>query len=91
MRTTIDIPDPLYRQVKIKAFERGMSLRALMISGLRREIEERSDPVTAKACAREDEAVYTTNDLGFVVLRRSGRKQVVRDEFINEMRDREGV
>jgi len=91
MKTTIDIPDPLYRQVKIKAFERGTSLRALMISSLRREIEEANNPVVAPILVREEEAVYTTNDLGFVVLKRGGRKQVVKDAFINDLRDKEGV
>ena len=91
MKTTIDIPDPLYRQVKIKAFERGTSLRALMISSLRREIEAVSDPVIAPVLLRDEKAVYTTNDLGFVVLKRSGRKRAVKDAFINELRDREGV
>jgi len=91
MKTTIDIPDPLYRQVKIKAFERGTSLRALMINCLRREIAEVSEPVVAPTLLREEKAVYTTNDLGFVVLKRDGRKQVMKDSFINDLRDQEGV
>jgi len=91
MKTTIDIPDLLYRQVKIKAFERGTSLRDMMISSLRREIEEAHPPASAPALAREEKAVYTTDDLGFVVLKRSGRKQVVKDAFINELRNKEGV
>ncbi|HMP72259.1 MAG TPA: antitoxin [Kiritimatiellia bacterium] len=91
MKTTIDIPDPLYRQVKIKAFERGTSLRALMINSLRREVEAAGDPVVTPVLAREEQAVYTTDDLGFVVLKRSGRKPVVNDAFINDLRDTEGV
>ncbi len=91
MKTTIDIPDPLYRQVKIKAFERGTSLRELMINSLRREIEEEPAPVGAPMLAREEKAVYTTDNLGFVVLKRGGRTPVVKDAFINEMRNKEGI
>ena len=91
MKTTIDIPDPLYRQVKIKAFERGSSLRDLMINSLRREIGLETAPAGAPLLAREERALYTTDDLGFVVLKRDGRKHVVKDALINELRDKEGV
>lgn len=91
MKTTIDIPDPLYRQVKIKAFERGTSLRELMIHSLRREIEEDTPPLPAPELAREEKAVYTTNDLGFVVLKRKDQEQAVKDDWINALRDKEGI
>jgi hypothetical protein len=91
MKTTIDIPDHLYRQVKIRAFERGTSLRDMMISSLRREIEEINPPVSSPSLAREEKAVYTTDELGFVLLKRSGRKQKIKDAFINELRNKEGV
>ena len=91
MRTTIDIPDTLYRQAKIEAFERGTSLRALMINSLRREIEGGREPAVEPALLREERAVYDTDELGFVVLKRGDRKQVVNDSFINAMRDKEGI
>ncbi|MCP5526905.1 MAG: hypothetical protein H7A47_08880 [Verrucomicrobiales bacterium] len=34
MKTTIDIPEPLYKQAKIRAVERGQTLRVLMLSAL---------------------------------------------------------
>jgi hypothetical protein len=91
MKTTIDIPDPLYRRVKITAFERGTSLRELMINSLRREIGAENAPAPAPLLAREERALYTTDDLGFVVLKRGGRKQVVKDALVNELRNKEGV
>ena len=39
MKTTIDIPESLYRKAKIRAFERGTSLRALVVDALAREID----------------------------------------------------
>jgi hypothetical protein len=38
MKTTIDIPESLYRQAKIHAVETGRSLKDLVIASLRREI-----------------------------------------------------
>lgn len=38
VKTTIDIPEPLYKQAKIRAVERGQTLRVLMLSALEREL-----------------------------------------------------
>jgi len=43
MRTSIDIPDPLFRRAKKLARERGTTLKDLLLEGLRRAVEpERS-------------------------------------------------
>ena len=34
MRTTIDLPDALYREAKVTALARGVPLRALVVEGL---------------------------------------------------------
>ena len=39
VKTTIDIPESLYRKAKIRAFERGTSLRALVVDAVAREID----------------------------------------------------
>lgn len=44
MKTTIDLPDELVRQVKEVAMSRGATMRELMIDGLRSEIERRTAP-----------------------------------------------
>lgn len=91
MKTTIDIPDALYRHVKIKAIERGTSVRELMIRGLRRELGEENSPGTGPMLAKEERAVYTTDDLGFVMLKRDAQATAVMDAVIEQLRDREGV
>ena len=38
MKTTVDLPESLLRQAKHKALQNNTSLRALMISGLKKEL-----------------------------------------------------
>lgn len=49
MRTTLDLPDPLFREVKIRAAEKGVSLKELLTSyvekGLREPHEETARPI----------------------------------------------
>lgn len=38
MKTTIDIPDSLYKEAKIRAIERGMTLKDIVLTSLEREL-----------------------------------------------------
>ena len=38
MRTTVDIPDHTYRELKIKAVREGTSLREIVLRGIEREL-----------------------------------------------------
>lgn len=38
MRTTVDIPDPIYRQLKSKAALRGCSVKELILGSVKREL-----------------------------------------------------
>ena len=38
MRTTVDIPDPVYRQLKSKAAMRGCSVKELILRGVETEL-----------------------------------------------------
>ena len=38
MKTTVDIPEPLYQMAKIRAIERGQSLKQLVLDSLGREL-----------------------------------------------------
>jgi hypothetical protein len=38
MRTTVDIPDPTYRQLKAKAALRGCSVKELILQGVEAEL-----------------------------------------------------
>ncbi|MCE9615517.1 MAG: hypothetical protein K8T26_14695 [Lentisphaerae bacterium] len=40
MKTTIDIPEPLYRQVKIRAAEQGQTLKAIVLASLAHELSK---------------------------------------------------
>ena len=44
MKTTVELPDVLFREVRRLARERGTTLRAVLESALRREICTRSTP-----------------------------------------------
>ena len=39
MRTTVDIPDPLYRELKSRAALRGCSVKELILRGVRAELK----------------------------------------------------
>jgi hypothetical protein len=39
MKTTIDIPEPLYKKAKIRAVETGQTLKHLVLVSLSRELE----------------------------------------------------
>ena len=39
MRTTIDIPDAIYRKLKVKAALEGQTVRQIALRGIQREIE----------------------------------------------------
>jgi len=41
VRTTIDIPDPLYRQLKGKAASEGRSVKELVLRGVEQELRSR--------------------------------------------------
>lgn len=41
MRTTVDIPDPLYRELKGKAAREGQSVKELILRGVERELKNR--------------------------------------------------
>jgi len=39
MRTTVDIPDTLYRRLKTEAAQRGCSVKELVLCGVKAELE----------------------------------------------------
>jgi len=45
MKTTIDIPDPLYKRAKIRAVETSQTLKQIVLTALSKELEPNSaDP-----------------------------------------------
>ena len=51
MKTTVDIPELLYRQAKIRAIEQSTSLKGILLRGLEREL--RADSEHPGAAARQ--------------------------------------
>ena len=52
MRTTLDLPDELLKRAKIKAVERGTSLRDLVGAALERELNRLPEPKPMRKRAR---------------------------------------
>lgn len=48
MRTTVDLPDELYRRVKAEAALRGRKFKDLVTEGLRRVLEAPEPPTSAQ-------------------------------------------
>jgi hypothetical protein len=48
MRTTVDIPDPIYRQLKSKAALRGCSVKELILRGVEIELQGNSARVRSR-------------------------------------------
>lgn len=44
MRTTIDIPDALFREIKAKVAQRGEALKTFMLRAAKAELEADSNP-----------------------------------------------
>ena len=88
MKTTIDIPEPLYRKIKIRAAEQGVSLRELVVKAVERDYFGASEPAMPSIVA-ENGTCYM-DDSGIPVLRRRDAV-VVTDEAVNQLREREGI
>ena len=88
MKTTVDIPDALYRRAKIRAAEEGTTLRALLLTSLAASLDRRPSPVDP--LPRRER--FEVDDRGWPVLKRApGDATVVTDELVNRLRAREGV
>ncbi|MFO8065932.1 MAG: hypothetical protein ACQETQ_09170 [Spirochaetota bacterium] len=62
MKTTVEIPDDLYRRAKSKAAESGLSFRSVLIDALRARLYGEGDTTTLNdvfgTLAADAEAVY---------------------------------
>ena len=48
MKTTIDIPEALYKKAKILAIERGQTLKQIVLTSLEKEIEPAANLTSAR-------------------------------------------
>ncbi len=88
MKTTIDLPDALYRRAKIRAAERGTTLRALLTESLEVHLLQPAGP--DPELPQRDR--IRTDERGWPILQRApGDTRVITDDFINQLREEEGV
>ena len=84
MKTTIDIPELLYRKAKVRAAQSGISLRELVIASLDQAISPHATHTSATGPA------FEVDKTGFPVL--TGRSDVcVSNELVNRIREEEGI
>ncbi len=83
MKATIDIPDDLYRRVRIRAAETGTTIRSLVIEGLRRELGMVRDGVVSEPAVEYDADGWP--------VRRPRSTAIITDALINRLREQEGV
>ncbi len=68
MRTTVDIPDETYRELKIKAVREGTSVREIVLRGIERELGPAETPPTRKKfqvpviCSAQPGTLHLTNE-----------------------------
>lgn len=74
MRTTIDIPDSLYKKIKTRAIEEEVTMKDFLLKMIYRELETHSVPLEADT---------------FVIkkLKTRKKKKVFKDSKINKIRD----
>jgi hypothetical protein len=87
MKTTIDIPEPLYRRAKVRAAQQGVTLREIVLAALEKDIDPSVVPARPAG-----ESHFEVDELGLPRLRRAkGDSTVVTEAFLNQLREQEGI
>ncbi len=82
MKTTIELPDRLFAEVKAAALRRRTTMKALMEHALRREVAFGDKPAA--------DAAFELNQYGFPVLKKRDTA-VVSSAMVYDMIDAEGT
>jgi hypothetical protein len=91
MKTTIELPDTLFRRAKILAAQRDATLRDLVIEGLR-HVTGTGIHSAPEFLNREEAAVATLGSHGLPVLKRNpASTNKVSSEFIDRLRGELGT
>jgi hypothetical protein len=80
MRTTIDIPDELFRAVKAKAALEGRTLKAIMLEGLQQAVQK--PPVRKRKLRKVKFPIIEGNEDGRVVTNDMVQKAI--DDYYEE-------
>jgi len=84
VKTTIDIPERLYRRAKVRAAQQGTTLKKLLLDALEQSLAPRLNS------PKSEGAAFDVNEIGFPVFRRRG-KGVLINELVNQLQEQEGV
>lgn len=90
MKTTVELPDRLFRRAKVLAAQRGTTLRELVVEGLRQVTESKgAAPAPTLTLTTEEAAVATIGAHGLPVLKRPARarKKKVTCALVDRLRD----
>jgi hypothetical protein len=84
MKTTLELPDDLFVEAKAVAARRRITLKTLFTRALERELR----PLPVLNISQN----FGLDEHGWPVLKRqSGSELVVTNDFINNLREREGI
>lgn len=83
MKTTLELPDDLFVEAKALAAKRRITLKTLFTRALEREL--RPEPPQATV----DHFIIDSH--GWPVLKRQPSGKVVTNDFINDLRESEGI
>lgn len=88
MKTTIELPTPLFRRAKILAARRGTTLRALVVEGLQHVTDGTPPPAGNPSLTAEETTVATLGAHGLPVLKRPARSRTkVTRALVDRIRD----
>lgn len=94
MKTTLELPAPLFRRAKMLAARRGTTLRSLVIEGLEQVTSGgASRPGTTPKLSREEAAIIEIGRHGIPVLRRPRTAKPVKVTcgMVDQLREELGV
>jgi plasmid stability protein len=88
MKTTIDLPDALYRRLRIRAAESGVTIRHLVVQGIERELGGEPDQAADALSQDDDQERHSfVDEHGWPVLKRpDGDRTIVTNDFIDRLR-----
>lgn len=93
VKTTFDLPDALYRRVKVHAAQRGLTVRELVIESLQYRLElETNAGITGETRKAPASGHSEVDEHGWPVLkRRADDSTAVTEELVNALREQERV
>ena len=84
MKTTLELPDDLFREAKATAAKRRTTLKSLFTRALERELRREQ--------SAQDADFFEIDEDGWPVLKRpASDTTVITEEFIDKLRESEGV